>query len=491
MNALPALHDNGALMTNTTTLSAAADFGSGAASRARRKLAALLRRELSKCAKCGACAAVCPVYAETRHEAFSARGKLMLAKALTEGRLAGTKNAQDIFNNCLVCMACVKNCGSGVRADHVITAARELMVAHRGQHPVKRTVFRHVLPKPGRLETAMKGGAALQRLVFDTIPESSGLRRRFPLPFLPPDLPVPGISPRPFLSRVPEFNAAFAARPEGSLTSFTGCAANYLYPSVGEAVLHILRACGYDVHVSGDMACCGAPALVAGESDTVRQLAAHNLALLAKLPGAVVSACGSGGLMLRHEYRQLAEEDADESNAELARRAGDIASRCLDISEFLIHTVGTQRLQPLFRRKLAQRLTYHEPCHLGRGLGVQAEPRALLRLIAPDFVEMPEAGRCCGSGGTYGMTHWTESREMLRKKMLNAARTKAALLATSCPSCMIQLTAGARIAGRDMPVFHLAELAAWAMGYEPADTAEKTRFGQLVAGAPDHGRGHP
>jgi glycolate oxidase iron-sulfur subunit len=77
------------------------------------------------------------------------------------------------------------------------------------------------------------------------------------------------------------------------------------------------------------------------------------------------------------------------------------------------------------------------------------------------------------------MTHWTESRAILCKKMRNAARVNAAVLATGCPSCMIQLTAGARIAERDMPVFHLAELVAWAMGYEPADTVEKARFRQL------------
>ena len=446
---------------------------------ARLKLEALLRRELSRCAKCGACAAVCPVYTETQHEAFSARGKLMLAKALVEGRLEGGKNAQDIFNNCLVCMACVKNCGSGVRFDHVITAVREFLVAHKGQQPVKRVIFRHVLPKPGRLAALMKGGATLQRLAFETIPESSGLRLRFPVPFLPPDLPVPGISPRPFIGRTPEFNAALGPKPEGDLTYFTGCAANYLYPSIGEAVLHILRSCGYNVHVPKNTVCCGAPAFTAGASSTVRGLAAHNLALLAKLPGIVVSACGSGGLMLRREYRQLADEDAGEGDAEFARLALETADRCLDISEFLVRAVGPERLQTLLTRRIARRLTYHEPCHLGRGLGVQAEPRALLGLIASDFVEMPDAGRCCGSGGTYGITHWTESREILRKKMHNATQVEAAILATACPSCMIQLTAGARILERDMPLFHVAELVAWAMGYEPADTTEKTRFRQL------------
>jgi glycolate oxidase iron-sulfur subunit len=290
---------------------------------------------------------------------------------------------------------------------------------------------------------------------------------------------VPGISRRPFVARTAEFNAAFATRQEGEVTYFTGCAANYLSPSIGEAVLHILRACGYNVHVPKDMACCGAPALVAGESDTVRGLAAHNLALLAKLPGLVVSACGSGGLMLRLEYPRLMEGKAGTDDTELERCARETAARCLDISEFLVRTVGAARLQSLLTRKVLRRLTYHEPCHLGRGLGVQAEPRALIGLIAPDFAEMPEAGRCCGSGGAYGVTHWAESREILRKKMRNAARVNAAVLATGCPACMIQLTAGARIAERAMPVFHLAELTAWAMGYEPSDAAEKTRFWQL------------
>jgi glycolate oxidase iron-sulfur subunit len=107
---------------------------------------------------------------------------------------------------------------------------------------------------------------------------------------------------------------------------------------------------------------------------------------------------------------------------------------------------------------------------------VSAEPRALLRLIAPDFVEMPDAGRCCGSGGTYGITHWAESREILRKKMDNAARVNAEIMATGCPSCMVQLTAGAQVTGRAVPTFHVAELTAWTMGYEPAEATEAARF---------------
>ena len=157
-------------MSSGTKLPSATKAENGPVVEARRKLDALLRTELARCAKCGACAAVCPVYAETRNEAFCARGKLMLAKALLEDKIRAGAHTRDIFNNCLVCMACVKNCGSSVRFDHVITAAREVLVAQNGQQPVKRVAFRHVLPKPGRLATVMKGGAALQRLAFETLP---------------------------------------------------------------------------------------------------------------------------------------------------------------------------------------------------------------------------------------------------------------------------------------------------------------------------------
>lgn len=455
----------------------------------RAKLEKTLRRELAKCAKCGACAAVCPVYAEMKHEAFCARGKLMLAKALVEGRLEPASVTQDIFNDCLICMACVKNCGSGVRFDQVITAARELLVAQKGQQPVKRVALRHVLHAPKRLAALMKGGGVLQKLAYGVIPETSGLKLRFPLPLLPADLPVPAISRRPFTSRVPEFNPApqgasalspgaapGSAPPESAhnIVYFPGCAANYLYPTIGEALLYVLARCGFSVRVPKDLVCCGTPAAAAGEGDVVRRLAAHNLARLGATAGTVVTACGSGGLMLRHEYARFLEED--ERAADDART---LAARCMDISEILMRRVGADRLAGLFTRRVAGRLTYHEACHLGRGLGISAEPRALLKLLGPGFVEMPDAGRCCGSGGTYGLTHWEESKEILKKKMDNAARVQAVIIATGCPSCMVQLTTGARIMRADQAIFHVVELAAWAMGYTPSDRTERARFDRL------------
>jgi glycolate oxidase iron-sulfur subunit len=463
------------------------------------KLDRILRREVAGCAKCGACAAVCPVYAEMRHEAFCARGKLMLARALVENRLESTDSLQDIFNNCLMCLACVQNCGSGVRVDEVVTAARELLLARQGRQLAKRAVLRHVLPKPARLAAVMKGGGALQPLVFSAVPETSGLRMRFPLPFLPPDLPIPKISRRPFTERASGFNqeggmglkagvsnrkgsSDEAPTPEsaGEIVYFSGCAANYLYPVIGESLLYILRKAGYSVRVPKDTVCCGTPAAVAGESEVAQRLAEHNLERLAALPGIIVTTCGSCGLMLRREYPRMFAEKAGK-DAPDAARAAETAARCLDVSEVLVKKIGTERLSSLFTRKVGRRISYHDPCHLGRGLGLRTGPRSVLKLLARDFAEMEDAERCCGSGGTYGMAHWPESREILRKKMRGVASAGAEILATGCPSCMIQLTAGGRIAGCGTPVFHTAELAAWAMGYEPADEEEKSRFSRLEA----------
>jgi glycolate oxidase iron-sulfur subunit len=453
------------------------------AAQAAGRLAGIVRRESARCAKCGACAAVCPVYAEKRHEAFCARGKLMLAKALVEDRLESTDSIQDIFNNCLVCLACVKNCGSGVRVDEVVTAAREVLLARQGRQVAKRAVLRHVLPEPARLAAMMKGGGALQSLVFDAVPETSGLRMRFPLPFFPPDFPMPKISRRPFTERAPEFNEARTSEIAGEIVYFAGCAANYLFPTIGESLLYICRKAGYNVRVPKDAVCCGTPAAVAGEGEVALRLARRNLERLAAAPGLIVTTCGSCGLMLRREYpRMLGEamgKDAPDSDA-----AGATAARCLDVSELLVEKIGTERLSSLFTRKVERRISYHDACHLDRGLGVHAEPRKALKLLARDFVEMEDAGRCCGSGGTYGMAHWRESREILRKKMRGAVSSGAGILVTGCPSCMIQLTTGAKIVGCGAAVFHTAEITAWAMGYEPADGEEKSRFSRLEGARP-------
>lgn len=439
---------------------------------ARQDFVFLVQRELKKCSKCGSCASVCPVYAEKRSEAFCSRGKMQLARAILQDGLPLSKRLALIFNDCLICLACKANCPGGVRMDLVVLAARSLLAMEGRQSRVKKMFCDHLLAAPDTLRVAMKCGGLLQPLLFRGVPESSGLRRRFPLPFLAKDQPIPRVASLPFRSRVPEVLAAAPGTHMGEVMYFVGCAAEYLFPTIGEAVVYILRTLGFDVIIPAGQGCCGTPVEVAGETDVLQGLISANLDAFGQKETPVVTACGSGGLMLRQEYpRLLSGKDRG--------RAEQLASRTRDITEFLIERCGLSAIQKHFVRSCQQVLTYHESCHLGRGLGVHKQPRQLLQAAASKFVEMEQAGRCCGSGGTYGAAHWDTSRAILKRKVEFIHASGAALVAAGCPSCVLQLETGLANAGIRGTALHTAEILAWSMGYMPERVEERARFERL------------
>ena len=428
----------------------------------------IVRRELKKCSKCGACASVCPLYGEKKSEASCVRGKLRLAKAVLEDECGLSPRIAAIFNDCLFCLACRENCPGGVRMDYVLLAARSLLAEANMQSKLKSFLFERMLPHKEVMDCSVKLAGVIQSMAFRAIPESSGLRLRLPVRFPLEGFPVPRLTSRPFRSRFPETVTA-RNRMKGSVMYFSGCAANYIYPSIGEAIVYLLTALGYDVIIPPAQACCGTPALVSGLTSRMDLLMRANALAFGRGTMPIITSCGSCGLMLKEHYPELVPR-------ELRGLAQNISRRVSDISMFLEQEALAGKLKPLLRRTTANAVTYHDPCHLSRGLQIRHAPRSLLRLIAPDFAEMKDAGRCCGSGGTWGITHFEASRGILHKKMQSVAGTKAPVIATGCPACIMQLEGGLALEGMRGAAVHTAELLAWAAGYEPGSHADLTRF---------------
>jgi glycolate oxidase iron-sulfur subunit len=110
-------------------------------------------------------------------------------------------------------------------------------------------------------------------------------------------------------------------------------------------------------------------------------------------------------------------------------------------------------------RALPVRVTYQDSCHLVHGQKIREAPRKLLRAIPGlEFVEMSLSDLCCGSAGVYNVTETQASLELLADKMDRAGRTKAQIIATANPGCILQLRAGAAIHGTGQEVLHVVEL---------------------------------
>jgi L-lactate dehydrogenase complex protein LldE len=108
---------------------------------------------------------------------------------------------------------------------------------------------------------------------------------------------------------------------------------------------------------------------------------------------AIVAPSGSCAGSVRHQHAMVASRAGRKG---LASRAGSVASRTYELSEFLVDVLGVDDVGAYY----PHRVTYHPTCHSLRLLRVGDKPLRLLRNVRGiDLVELPEADQCCGFGG--------------------------------------------------------------------------------------------
>jgi glycolate dehydrogenase iron-sulfur subunit len=402
------------------------------------------REEIEQCVKCGACRAHCPVFGAEKHEGRVARGKVALAGAVLNGEIGLEAKVLEDLSQCLLCGSCCAQCPNKVPTEEIVAAARRRIAEQRGLSSFGK-VLTAILGRPKLMNLLAKTGGSLSSLLFRQLPENSGLRLRFPAPYIDADRTLPPIVTKPFRERVPERILGKEGAP--TVAFFTGCGINYMYPAVGEAFLKILKFLGVTVIIPKDQACCGLPAVSAGSAKTVEELAAQNLSALGRTPvDYVVTACASCNAGIGKIYADL---------------GGDyqvLADKTMDIFVFLAQHGLPEKLAALPKAAQRTKVTYHDPCHL-RTQGITKEPRQILKALPQvEFIEMAAAGTCCGLGGTYSVYHYETSKKIGAKKAENIDASGADLVATDCPGCIMQLQDSVNHAGLSQQVVHLLEL---------------------------------
>jgi len=408
-----------------------------------------LREEIEQCVKCGACRAHCPVFGAERREGRVARGKVALADAVLRGEVGLEAKVLEDLSQCLLCGSCEAQCPNKVPTDEIVAAARRRIAEQKGLSSFGKGLAA-VLGRPKLMNALAKTSGKLSKLLFKRLPENSGLRLRFPAPYLAADRTLPPLTDRPFRERVPEVIEGKAGMP--TIAFFTGCGINYMYPAIGEAFLQALKFLGVTVIIPKDQACCGLPAVSAGAGSVVEQLAVQNLAALTRRPvDYVVTACASCNAGLGKIYPDLGEDYAA------------LGKKTRDIFVFLVELGLPEKLATLPRPEKRIKVTYHDPCHL-RTRGITKEPRQILAALPQvEFVEMANAGTCCGLGGTYSVYHYETAKKIGAKKAANIGASGAELVATDCPGCIMQLQDAVNHAGGPQRAVHILELLAAAL----------------------------
>jgi glycolate oxidase iron-sulfur subunit len=165
------------------------------------------------------------------------------------------------------------------------------------------------------------------------------------------------------------------------------------------------------------------------------------------LDAIVITTSGCGTAI--KDWGHLFRGDADEA---LARQ---VATKALDISEYLVQLGGVQPVAGAMPAKVA----YHAACSLQHGQRVLSAPKDLLRGAGFEVVDVPEAHLCCGSAGTYNLLQPAFAQELRTRKLGNIAKTGADIVSAGNIGCLQQLEGGL-----SQPILHTVELLDWASG---------------------------
>ncbi len=232
---------------------------------------------------------------------------------------------------------------------------------------------------------------------------------------------------------------------------FITCLGDQFFPQVGECVVEILRRLGVEVTFHRGQTCCGQPAFNAGYRQEAREVAARVLDLFDDAEY-VVAPSGSCSTMVRVFYPELFADDP-----ESLRKAEQLRGRFFEFSEFLVKVLKVEDVGASCRA----RVTYHDSCHLLRELGIEDEPRRLIRAVrGVEFVEMQDYKLCCGFGGTFSVKFPEVSVAMAEDKVRAAVEARAEYLVANDSGCLMHLAGLIHRQGLPLKTLHLAELLA-------------------------------
>jgi len=224
---------------------------------------------------------------------------------------------------------------------------------------------------------------------------------------------------------------------------FVGCTGSYVEQELARSTAAILEAAGEDFTVTGDEWCCGSYALRLGDTKQGEELARHNVEVWKNIGAKrVVTQCPGCYRTLLKDYDSMGI---------------DTGVEVLHITQYLAQLLdgGDIKLKQVGKGK---KVTYHDPCHLGRHCGIYEEPRKVIGALGYELTEMPrnrETAWCCGAGGGVKSGYPDFALWTAKERIREAVDTGADVLLTSCPFCELNLREAAQELGEDIEVADL------------------------------------
>jgi Fe-S oxidoreductase len=375
------------------------------------------------CYRCRFCAftenerrMVCPNYEKNRFFSHSAGGMVWIGLALLDGTIDYSKDVADVVYRCTTCGACTEQCvnyeyinNDKIDQIKIIEAIRSELFK-RGIGPLKEHMA---------LVNSLKN--------YDN----------------------PWMQPRSARKKWAKgLDIVDLGKEQAEVCYFTGCTAS-LDPdlqkiAVATAELLMMGEAKVGAFLNDEL-CCGSVSRRIGDVEAYERYASKNTEMLnSSGVKTVVTSCAGCLRTLKEEYPEQ----------------GELNFEVLHSTQYLDRLIKSGDIKP--QKKVEMKVTYHDPCHLGRHCGIYEEPRNVLKAIPGiELVEMDlnrEDAWCCGAGGGVRTAHPDFSRWTAEIRLEHVKETGADAIVSTCPFCEQNLKETVKHGGLDIPVYDVVEL---------------------------------
>jgi len=376
-------------------------------------------KKINTCIQCGSCSSSCP--------AKDAGGitHRQLWRLIQMG-LDTEAVSSEKYWNCTTCALCDNRCPRGIPLSHIVLKLRELYNTNEELPPAVRQTLSNL-----ELSRNITGDKPENRFLWI---ENLGISRE-------------------------KISSLFKEKSDA--VYYTGCV-GALFPQVykiPQSLTKLLMDMNADFSLLEEEWCCGFPVMASGRGiGAVKEYAQHNIEAIKKKNASVVLvSCPTCHYMFNKIYPMLYD--------------GPLNLKVLHYTEYIGELVRKNGMK--FKTDDVT-VTYHDPCDLGRKLGITGPPRELINsLPGVKFTEMrfnAEEGKCCGGGGNLEMVNPELSFSIAKNRLEEALSTNAEYLLTCCQQCRRTLQNAARKARARIKVYDFLEFLA--LRFEATDGGE-------------------
>lgn len=407
-------------------------------------------KEIYNCLRCAACLNVCPVYTLVGGHVYGHIYAGGIGAILT-AFLHSMGDFEKINEMCIGCRKCTEVCPGKINIPGLIEELRARTVKENGLPFAAKVVFENVLSNRKVFHTLLRLASVGQKPF-----QSGNVIRHLPL-FLAgmtKDRSLPAVADKPLRDRISKITKKID-KPTKRVAFFAGCNTDFVFPETGESVFKVLQDLKMEVVFPEDQSCCGKPVLGMGDRETAKNIAKRNIKAFEDANvDVIISACPTCAETLHQTYAELFADDPA-----WQARVEKFAHKVREFSSFVAEQYA--KAGRLNKTSGGTKVTYHDSCHMRRGLGIYEEPRKLLEAAQGyEFTEMKDCDKCCGMAGAFGIKYTELSMPMLKQKITNIKDSGAEVIAVGCPACMMQIQGGLDKQAPNIKIKHVAQILA-------------------------------